>query len=126
MPYVVPTVEEFQARFPEIEVGSDQLELLQFLLEERATRQVDETWLEDDYQEGILLLTAHMFTTNRAVSGASAGGETVSSESIGPISVSYGAGGSASLSAAKLGTTVYGEEFRALRAQNVPAVMTVI
>lgn len=100
MPYVIPTVEEFQARFPEITATEPQITAA--IAE--ATRRVDESWVEADYQPAILYYAAHLLTMN----SGSVNVAGVVSETFGPISVTYAQGTS------RLLATTYGEQFSLL------------
>lgn len=117
MPYEAPTVDQFRERFPEFaDVSEDAIDLA--LVD--ANRQVDETWLEDDYQTAIMELAAHLASVNQAGSD-SFGQDDLRSITIGPLSISYGG----KLSAADLTTSVYGQKFAALRRKNIPAIRVI-
>lgn len=106
MAYVVPTVADFRARFPEIVATDPQI---QAVLDE-SERMVDTSWTEADYAPAILYHAAHLINAGQEI-GASAG---IQSESFGPISVSYNRGASVSL----LSSTSYGQQFEVLRRIN--------
>jgi hypothetical protein len=115
MSYTAPTVGDFTTRFPRfVDVNAD---LLAALLAEALT-QVDDSWLEQDYANGVLYLMAHMLVQETG-GGADRPG-TITSESLGPISISYGTGGVASMS--DFGATEYGRRYRSLRNKNFPGV----
>lgn len=81
-PVVPPTIDEFLVRFPEF-AESDEYMVEAMLLE--ASYSVDDTWVGVDQVPAVMYLAAHMIA-----SGAEqeAGG-SISSVSIGAISISY-------------------------------------
>lgn len=108
MPYTVPTLAQFQDRFTEFEALDD--EVVEAAIED-ASGQVDETWIEADYQLAILLLAAHYV---QVVGGAyDTGG--LRSVSLGSISVTYADGSSKSFSSS---ATSYGQRFQQLLRAN--------
>jgi hypothetical protein len=131
MPYTVPTVDQFQTRFP-IFADAD-TELVQMILDE-AAGSVDKSWIERDYQPAIMYLAAHLLATDNSeegdsvnIGGANAG--AIASETFGAISVSYqnsasNVAGSSSLTDL-YGGTVYGRRFLALLRRNKPAIVVV-
>lgn len=116
MPYTVPTVEQFQTRFPVL--ADTDPALIQMLLTEAAGK-VSTSWVEADFQPAILYLTAHLIATDNSAEGeaveiGSAGGGAIKSESMGGLSITYGsdAGAGTTLSANEIyGGTVYGRRF---------------
>lgn len=109
MPYTLPTADQFLDKFTEFEDADD--EVVTALIAE-AARQVDESWIEDDYQTAILYLTAHYLQ----LSGGAYDTGGLQSFSLGAISVTY-----ADFAKQKLGeldTTSYGQRFAKLRRQN--------
>lgn len=116
MAYELPSVATFRARFPEFVAETYSDDAVGFALAD-AGRQVDSTWLEEDYEPAVLHLAAHLLSLS--VSGAEAlGDDEIRSISIGPLSLSYGD----RASAAVLTSTPYGQVFAGLRRRNVPAV----
>lgn len=83
MAYVKPTITDFNNTFPEL-LGIVPNAQLTIAIDQ-AARSVDETWVEADFANAILFLTAHNLV---AAKESTAGGD-ISSESFGPISVSY-------------------------------------
>lgn len=117
MPYTLPTAEQFLEKFPEFaEVDGDKITAELTL----ANRQVDETWLEEDYQEAIMQLAAHRVSAG-LIAAEGVGEDTLRSLSIGPISLSYGD----TVKLSDLTTSAYGQAFLVLRKQNVPAIAIV-
>jgi hypothetical protein len=141
MPYTVPTVEQFRARFPEFGPGDYPDGLLQAVLEE-ASGGVGTDWVERDYQPAILYLAAHMLeaqyqatgqtpggeSTNTAVAGATPktitfGNRSVTFESTGGASSTSSGGGGGSSDKSEFATTVYGQNYLRLLRRNVVGVM---
>lgn len=133
--YDTPTADDFRAKFPEFADLDDQY--IQNLIVE-ANRAVDTTWFEGDYENAILYLAAHYHELGlmaTASSDASAegipAGQEITSEHIGPISVSYGkstaagSSGSAGGITSELLTTVYGRRYRNLLVKNIPAIQVI-
>lgn len=122
MPYTVPTVEDFQARFPEIDAETS---VIQTAINDAADM-VDETWLEKDYQKAILFLAAHYVTIGSAEEAGMVGDEqTIASESFGPISVSYQKTESGAANGTTFATTGYGRRYLELLHLNFPAIAVV-
>src|SRR5262245_10574942 len=85
-----PTVPEFMARFPQFVGQEAQAE---YLLNE-AAQSVGDDWEEADQDPAVMYLAAHWMmmegVNGAAASGTGAGSMFITSESIGPISRSYG------------------------------------
>jgi len=131
MPYEKPTVDQFTTRFPIFSEADE--DLITALIDEAASR-IDNSWREVDYQPAILYLTAHLLATDNSgedesVEFGAAGGNSVASESFGPISVSYGRRASTMNPGASLydyyQQTEYGRRFYRLLKLNKPAVLAV-
>lgn len=103
MAYVIPTLAQFKTKFPEI-VAADAT--IQAALDE-AVNEVDTSWSETSYYNGILYFAAYLLTGGDFSTGASGG---ITSESFGPISVSYDA-----KTAGTLSSNSYGRRFAQLR-----------
>jgi hypothetical protein len=115
MSYDVPTVAQFQARFPEIDAEET---AIQIAIDDAADI-VDTTWREKDFQKAILFLAAHYVTTGTAEAAGEIGdAQNIASESFGPISVSYQKTESGDSSNDTLGTTGYGRRYLELRRWN--------
>jgi len=114
MAYTIPTVEQFQTRFPEFEDTEDEV-VTQAITD--AARQVGTNWIEADYQTGILLCAAHLV----AIGSAAQDSGGLRSFSIGAISVTFADFDKV----AKLETTSYGQQFIALRSVNVRGPLVV-
>jgi Protein of unknown function (DUF4054) len=155
MPYTVPTVAEFETKFPAIVATP---EAIQMWLD-TAAMMVDNTWYINDYQPAILFLAAHYLTTALALEAAAAlgggagggGGSTGSTDtaSAGPVylssvsiegrTVSFRQGGTSSSTRASqaagagitsqtdaaLRRSLYGQIFIELRRRNVIPILTV-
>lgn len=121
MPYTVPTVDDFLARWPIF--GDSDSDLIQQMLDE-AAGQIDISWREADYQPAILYLSAHLLATDNSDEGAEVviGGSqgAIASESFGGMSISYATAGSAdaSANASQYGSTEYGRRFYNLLIKN--------
>lgn len=122
MSFDLPTAADVKTRFPELVNVGDAL-VTEVILE--ASRWVDDTWAEDDYQVAIKFLTAHMLVTGGALSAS--GGPTpargaLRSQSLGDASEVYESitGGAAALAVItnELLSTSYGKRFVALRNVN--------
>lgn len=70
MAFTQPTVADFRLRFPAFEAVSD--ERIQYWLDHHAP--VTTAWIEGDYQDAILELTAHNLVVNDEVPGSGDGG----------------------------------------------------
>lgn len=122
MPYTVPTVDDFRARFPEIDATDA---VIQTAINDAADM-VDTTWLEKDYQKAILFLAAHYVTIGAAEEVGTIGDEqTIASESFGPISVSYQKTEGGASNGSTFGTTGYGRRYLELLRLNFPAIVVV-
>lgn len=113
MAYVVPTIDEFRELFTEFDERTD--EEVTAALNAAAT-QVDTTWREADYKIAIMLLTAHFL----AAAETAASGREISSESIGPLSVSY-----FKSQAGWIETTGYGTRYQNLLEANHPPILVI-
>jgi Protein of unknown function (DUF4054) len=133
--YTFPTVDDFRAKFPEFADLDDAY--IQILLDD-AGRAVDQTWTEGDYTNAILFLAAHYHeldlmatTASDATAEGVPAGQTITSEHIGPISISYGktgagtSSGSGGAHASTLDSTVYGQRYQDLLIKNIPAVLVI-
>ena len=81
---ILPDAVAMKTRFSEFAATDDAA--IQFAIEE-AARSVDDTWIEGDRILAVMLLAAHHIASIAATSGAD--GREVTSETIGPISVTY-------------------------------------
>jgi hypothetical protein len=114
----------FKSMFPELETVDDSA--LQTALEEAALF-VDVTiWSAQDVTAGIFYLAAHFVFTAQSVSQT--GGQTVSSERIGEIAVTYAVAASGSGSRAaypSLSNSSYGLMYLSLMRRNSPSILVV-
>lgn len=97
------TFDQFQERFPKF---ANQEWLFDLLIEE-VTSQITDAWDEDDQDIAQLYLMAHLMATEDSE-------QQISSESFGPISVSYVAS-----KLDGLDSTEYGRRYLRLRLRNV-------
>lgn len=118
MAYEQVTIDQFLERFPRFESADHYL--IEMLLTEAGT-QIDNTWLEQDYQNAILYWTAHMLQTEINAAGAGGANGVIQSESFGPMSRTYAVNAS-TVSDEALETTIYGRRFKALRKANFPGI----
>lgn len=118
MPYTVPTIADFKARFPAF-ANTDDAVIGTALTE--ASSRVDTNWLEADYQPAILYLAAHNLTLDGHGTGAEAqvaqqgmmGFQSISS---GGLSLTRAAGADASAGSYK--STSYGSRFWQIQRRN--------
>lgn len=131
MPYIVPDVNRFITKFPEFEDYDGQR--IQDAIDEAAGR-IDRRWIESDYQPAILYLAAHLLATSGSgeagdIQTGDSGGGVVTSESFGPISISYGSKGGGSGSTTRYeqdyAATEYGRRFMALLRVNFPPIVAI-
>jgi non-homologous end joining protein Ku len=124
--YVAPTSDEFFDRFPKLVDASDanQEDIVNALIVD-AQRQVDDSWLEDDYKTAILYLVAHWIASEASSAVNKAG--AIVSESFGPMSRSYSTSATSAMSksTSDLNGTEYGRRFVTLRKQNHPGIRVV-
>jgi hypothetical protein len=121
MAYVEPIVADLKARFPEF--NAVDVATLAAVLDE-AIDYVGDDWLESDRVRAQLYLAAHILASEgepaRSASGkgiASTG--VVRRKRVGPIDVEYVHAGDGGDSGIPLSSTVYGQRFLVLLAQNV-------
>lgn len=123
MAFTDATADDLKTAFPRFAAVAD--ETVEYWLT-RARRSVDETWTEDDYAMGQMLLAAHLMTLNGLGTGVEA---TVAAQGMGDFkSVKSGSfsldrgetGGGAA--AGTLASTSYGRQFAALARVNVGGV----
>ncbi len=126
MPYIAPSVADFQSRFPRFAATGPVA--VQSALDEGA-RSVDETWTEGDFAMGRMLYAAHVLTLEGFGEGAESqamaqGMGVYSSMTSGSLSLTR-AGGSSSGGggmASGFGSTSYGLRFLALLRRNFAGV----
>lgn len=134
MPFVIPTVAMFRAKFPTFpSVEDDRLEQA---FDDAASEIDANVWSEGDYQPGVLYLAAHLLI----VDGVIAAGEaevsspeitdkiaSAQSIKVGDTQITFSSGGSAGITASSSGgasntsATVYGQRYEVLRRRNVPS-----
>jgi hypothetical protein len=127
MPYDVPTLDQFTTRFPVFE-NRDEDQIQQCI--DEASRSVDDSWVEGDYQPAIMYLAAHLLMTDESqvgdnpVIGPTQGG--VSAEHFGPMSITYKDFPEGSLSSSEtFGTTSFGRKYLSLLHANKPPIVVV-
>jgi hypothetical protein len=113
--YTVPSYADFAARF-----GSEFSTVAQGTVEAAiadASRQVDQSWLVEDYAPAILLLAAHILITDGALTGGASNAHgPITSESRGDASYSYA---QSSTDSGWLASSPYGARFARLQRVNV-------
>lgn len=118
MSYTAATIPDFRARFP---TGFDQVsdDLVTMALT-RGLRMVDETWFEDDYQEGQLLYSAHWLALNgNGTTPDTTGGlSNFSQIRSGQLSLTRKPGSEIAGSDTVDGSTSYGRQYTALMNRN--------
>jgi len=118
MPYTLPTDADLKDRYPAFADVSGQL--IEMVIAD-AARNVDESWVEGDYQPAIMALAAHMLieegATGRSVEAAGA----ITSSKLGDAQDNY-AGLTAAQSSGEYSSTSYGRKFMLLRAKNCQGV----
>jgi len=107
MSYTEPTVDTFHARFPEFDAIDD--ELIEFALAD-ASRRVDKSWKEGDYDTAIFFLAAHFVQTGNGA--YETGG--LRAVSLGSISVTY----ADNANGIGVNTTTYGTRYMELLIAN--------
>lgn len=116
MAYEPPEVADFVARFPEFDEQADAGAVQAAL--DLAGRFVDDSWLEEDYEEAYLQLAAHFVGVGLA-NAQSVGQEKIEAISIGPLSIRYGK----QISSSDLATSNYGSVYAMLRDKSHPAIV---
>ena len=142
MPYTIPTIADFRARFPEFATTADPAITAAIL---NASDFVDQSWSENDYQPAILYLAAHLVVLQRDAAqaasdtgGVNVGDDTVyvSSVSMEGRSISYSQRSGSAASTRKSTTvitgateflrqTFYGRMYEKLMRRNIIAVEVV-
>lgn len=132
MPYTLPTLSQFRAKFPTFAGVGDAT--VNAAIQE-ASASVDQSWIEADYQPAILYLAAHILVTDGAlyaelgaIAGIIAAG-LVSQAKVGDAQVSLaGAGGSSGIALEArtgLSETPFGRRYLELLRRNQAAVALV-
>ena len=129
MAYEVPTTDDVKERFTRFADVDD--DIIDILIAE-AIRDIDTSWFEADYINGILYLVAHKMIMEDVLNESSPGftqssGEIIS-EKLGDASVTYSstsANGSSGASGTDYSATVYGRRFLNLLKKNQPAILVV-
>lgn len=112
------TAASFKTLFPEFTATADD-RVTMFLA--MAARRVSSVWFGDATDEAVCYLAAHTITVVGTGQGSAGTSGPVTAESVGDVSVQYGAPLSSSLNAqdADLRSTGYGKQFLSLRAERV-------
>lgn len=110
MTVAAPTLAEFLAEYPQFEDFEPAQITRAFAF---AARNVDDTWFDEDFQPAFMLYAAHILTFGQNALDSGGAGARITSESLGPISVSYERNASA-FDADFLGATSYGQEYARL------------
>lgn len=118
MPYATPTAAELKARYPAF-VDVDDTLIDSVIVD--AERNVDESWIEADYQPAVMALAAHLLVeegaTGRDVEFAGA----ITSSKLGDAQDTY-SGLTAAQAAGEYSSTTYGRKFMQLRSLNCQGV----
>lgn len=120
MAYVAPTVAELKAAFPRFDAVAEAT--VQLWLD-RAGRDVGETWTEGDYAHAIMLMAAHLMTTEGLGTGAEAEAAAAGASGFqrmrsGSLELERAAGTAAERNNPLLATT-YGKRFVELARKNL-------
>jgi hypothetical protein len=112
-------LDDFKARFPEIDPAL--ADTLVPIYEATYNCYYGGSYLIDCDKEAILLLIAHMVTTDPSYtgSGSAAPSKDVASKSVGSVSVSYSAGSTGSDLKVWLNSTRYGQLFLMITSNNM-------
>jgi len=113
------TAQSIKLRFPEFAELDDSV--VQFAVDE-AAQGVDDSWIETDKALAQSYLAAHFLAVSE--SSSDVGGRTITSESIGIISASYGAV-SGNTGSSTLVETTYGKRYLSYARRSNPPVAIV-
>ena len=119
-----PTPDDFRTRYPEF-AALDDATIQRYL--DDAARSVDQTWLAGDYQNAIMSLAAHYYSTGSAATqggGSDPASGYITSEHIGQVSISYAVPGGVS-NMTWLTSTPYGQSYARLLKLNFPGALAV-
>lgn len=119
MPYDIPTASDLKARYPEFDSVSDSI--VTELISE-ASRFVDSSWFEADYQPAIMALAAHLLIEDGFTGRDTQAAGAITSSKLGDAQDSY-AGLNAQESAGEYSSTSYGRKYMRLRAVNCQGVV---
>jgi glucose dehydrogenase len=120
MPYTIPTASDFKARHVAfVDLTNSYIDAV--MLE--ASRFVDESWLEPDYQPALMFLTAHMLVSEGALGARADTAGLITSEKLGDAAVTYGNAVSEMKSVSDYTSTSYGRRYLQLLRVNQPGVM---
>jgi hypothetical protein len=114
MAQVDPTAATFIVDFPEFE-DRDPALLTRLIVV--AKHMVDSSWIDEDYTRAIELYVAHLLIQSDLAAATGGTGGSISSESLGPISVSYQKGATKD-DPSGFQSTIYGAEFLLLARLN--------
>lgn len=130
MPYTIPTAAEFKARHGKFTAVADAL--VTAMLTD-ASRSVTTSWIEADYQDGIMYLAAHLMVEEGALNAASSPSSTtgpVQEIKAGDVTVKFDQTGSRydGELGKTYGSTVYGRRYLELARRNgaSAAVMMIV
>jgi hypothetical protein len=127
MPYTTPTYADFITRFPVFDNAITYPQsMVEAVLAEMANN-IDNTWVEADYQPAIMYMTAHVIATEATASKADSEIgviKTLTSESFSGMARSWSVQNNGTLSQSEMwGTTFYGRRYLDLLRKNKPAVV---
>ena len=120
MTYTLPTAAEFKARHV---LFADLTDAYVNTMIAEASRFVDETWCEDDYQPAIMFLAAHNAVGEGALGGRTDTSGVIASEKLGDASINYGGISSGSSLEINYNSTAYGKRYLQLLRVNQPAIL---
>jgi hypothetical protein len=133
--YVLPTLAEFRARFPELATVPDSVASLAL---EEAGREVDDSWTERGYHLGALYFAAHLVAlalrqgaSSDSGGGGGAIGQAVRSVRYKDRAVQYynlpgqssGMGGGGGAVGDEIDSTIYGQLYKRQLKRNVPSIL---
>jgi len=110
-------LDDFKARFPNID--STLADTLVPVYELEYSCYYGGDYTNDCDKNAILLLVAHLVVSDPSYKGNDSPNRLQSSKSVGSVSTSYAAGGSASDMSNWLNTTAYGQRFLMITASNI-------
>ena len=110
MPYTLPTADQLKTRYPAFSAVAD--ETVEAAIQD-ASRSVDTTWVEGDYQPAVMALAAHMMTMEGTGADVQAQLKGFKRLKVGPLELERDGSGS-SVDAGGYGSTVYGQQYARL------------
>jgi hypothetical protein len=121
MTITLPSSVNMKMRFPEFADVEDTT--IEFAIEE-ASGGVDDSWLDRDKTLAVMYLAAHYLMVSIQRS-ESATGQSIRSETIGRMSITYDSAGAVNADAGDLGSTQYGTRYLDMLRGNKPPIMVI-